>query len=256
MRRTLNVLRYFATGFLVLPLRFAPADTQTETMQLGGPREVVANIIEAAGVYAVAVSFYAVNCFDSTENKLINCSKALQYALVALGKKAGFVAGEEYSVDRLECIGADQSNDLFIASFKIPISGIKFVNSSHLAQGNEVGTHTASPHKANLSGELFSRYADYSQSIREVGVLVEEDFQTDARDLALDELATGEEEAGRDAARTYDRLRAEIAKDKLLLQYEVRQLSEEILLQQKATSTELNRIRSRHEQLIRQMLGH
>ena len=103
--------------------------------------------------------------------------------------------------------------------------------------------------------ELLSRSADYSHSIREIRVLVVGDLQAAARNMTNQELARSVELAIHDAASAYDELLADIAKDKLLLQFEVDQLREEILVQQQAISIELNRIRSAHEQFTRQMLG-
>lgn len=250
-----NARRLFIAVILVATPLLAFAVSQSETIKLGGPREAAAIITATTSEYTVVVSFLAVSAFDPSKNMALNRSKADQYVLVALGRKAGIPSGEEFSAEGLVCVESGQSNKLYAATYKIPVAGIKREGSPILKQGEGVAPSAAAPIKVESKSQLLSRSADYSHSIKEIGALVEGDFRSAARDLTIQELATGVEEAKQEAARTYDELLTEIAQDKLLLQLEAKELREEILSQQKQISADLETIRSRHEQLARQMLG-
>lgn len=240
--------------FAATPL-LAFADSQSETINIGGPRVATAIITATTGEYTAVVSFLAVSAFDPSKNTALNRSKADRYVLIALGRKAGIPSGEEFSAEGLECIEFGQSNKLYAATYKIPVAGIKRAQSPIQKREECVALPTSAPIKVESKSQLLSRSADYSHSIQEIGLLVEGDFRAAARDLPIQELAVGVEEAKQEAACIYDELLSEIAQDKLLLQLEAKELREEIFSQQKQISADLETIRSRHEQLARQMLG-
>jgi len=244
------------TCLLMIPALACLAGAERETVKIGGARSAVAVIAVTADFYSVEVSFIPVSTFDGSKNKVLNASKAARYALVAVSKKTGIPDGEDFSVVGLQCLNSGQSNNLFHASFLIPIAGIRRQQNGSADVGQKKGPPSSELRTPGVSdNSLLSRSDDYLHSIREIGELVVAALNSTSKDMTVDELDREVAGAIDEVSRNYEELLVEITKDKLLLQLEVRELRQKILEQQKCVLAEINEIRKKHEKFAAQMLG-
>jgi hypothetical protein len=112
---------------LVIACGFACSVLGDTEYKLGGPRKVVARIVETESDFRITVQMAPVRCFDSALNKKVNREKARAFALVALAKRCNAEKARDsrVTVRGGEIIDSRLDKDRFVLTWRVPRNGVE-----------------------------------------------------------------------------------------------------------------------------------
>lgn len=109
---------FLMTGFL-MSQEFEVRAAAGTTMELGGPRQVIASVVPEGDNLEVEVRFLAVHCFDPGTNRKVNQQKAQAYAAMASARHLG-IGGRGLIVRGIKVLENRAVNERWIARFHVP----------------------------------------------------------------------------------------------------------------------------------------
>ena len=186
-----------------------------ETVELGGPRKISAEIIKQGKDWLVVLRMRPVQCFDQAMNRKVQQRLGCDYALLALAKilKTG-------TLTTTSCHCQSMSHENNVVAMQIQIKGVR-KNVVTAQKDIEFSQKTV-----NSSSESLLTYADdWSRTINSVKQTIQEDFKLVFAHVPFDDenmlqLAQLEE----DFRQGCNVLKAKIKEDIQLLQIERNQL--------------------------------
>jgi hypothetical protein len=129
-----------ACGFACSVLGDVGTDHGASTeYKLGGPRKVLARIVETESDFRITVQMAPVRCFDSALNKKLNGEKARTFALVALAKHCGGGKARDsrVTVRGGEIIDSRLEKGRFALTWRVPRNGVERALPTKESQGGE-----------------------------------------------------------------------------------------------------------------------
>jgi hypothetical protein len=156
-----------ALGVATLAVACLAPVTLAETIRMGGPREVVVDVADADGGFAVNVEMRPVACFDQATNARVNRSKACLYGLLGLAKALDIDSGRlstsrSVSGVAVDTVSADANR--YRLRFFVPEAGIGGESQQIGSDGDAEDTDTTSAQPAKRS-QLFTCVTDYETTI-------------------------------------------------------------------------------------------
>ncbi len=115
--------------FVVLvPALSAAADDKARTFDLGGPRQVKAEITAEEEDYVIKVRMRAVRVFDATTNAELNQEKARQYALQALARHLSDKKTVHFTVSGAVVDAARLEKSTYLLTLRVPRRGVTLLS--------------------------------------------------------------------------------------------------------------------------------
>lgn len=156
-----------ALGVATLAVAYLGNVTLAETIRMGGPRDVLVEVADADGGFAVNVEMRPVACFDQATNARVNRSKACLYGLLGLSKALDIDSGRlstsrSVSGVAIDTVSADANR--YRLRFFVPEAGIGGESQQIGSDGNAEITDTTSAQPAKRS-QLFTCVTDYETTI-------------------------------------------------------------------------------------------
>jgi hypothetical protein len=199
--------------FLILSSALRASD-----VEIGGLRKVRATVGSGGAGIICEVSFTPVSCFNAATNQLVNQRKAREYALLAMAKNAGVVAGGISATDLRPISSAVINGDRLTQTFEA--SGIRRLDSfpkdeAPLSPGSGISRSTAAVARSGPS--LLSCMDDMQETLKTLADEFDQKVVESGRALLNDDEVAGLESAAEDA---FGRFESEVKRQSLLLQLE------------------------------------
>ncbi|MBP5641385.1 MAG: hypothetical protein J6X55_18050 [Victivallales bacterium] len=133
-----------------------------ETIELGGPRKVVAELVSQGDVWNVTLRMVPVKCFDQAMNAKVQKQLGCDYALSAL---AQLLHSDALAVAYCRCEGMSEGNG--IVTMKIRIGGVRRKVNTAMSSGKQPALSSLSDGNAAeiRQGSLLSSAEDWSHVI-------------------------------------------------------------------------------------------
>lgn len=213
----------FAVAIFVMSLPLS-GDELPDHIQIGGPRKATAIVTEKDGDLIVTVEMRPVRCFDKATNALINREKSEAYGEIALGRYLRHSAHDDVrtelrgkAVDDAGLVG-----ERFRLTMRVPKNGVSFSAVSSASDRNTISGDSASllPGRSILDAK-----EDYITTTESLARSLSQDILAPPQERSDEQAFLGhiaeKEEAG---SHSFDAIRAEVKKDKLLLSIERKEL--------------------------------
>ena len=156
MTRSLLMVGFFLA---LAPGVSAAADDKVRTIDLGGPRQVKAEIISGEADYVINVRMRAVRVFDATTNDELNQEKARQYALQALARHLSNKKTVRLTVSGAVIDTARLEKGTYLLTLRVPRGGVALLSEE------EKPAENPRIERVTFSSALFRARRDHEDTI-------------------------------------------------------------------------------------------
>lgn len=237
----------------------------TTTIDLGGTRKVVVDILEDEEKLDLKIEMNAVQSFDQAMNEVVNREKALSYAKFGIWKYRSPNSNKGVlTLKGLEVYSSGSDGSRYYLQVRIPLSGVEIdVNSNDPSKTSSTthGLERPNPREsvANVfvwkSKSLFTAKNDLIETCE----VLRQSFQSQIPEMPKDlDFESGNEFLSRTTkleegvVETFNRFRSEIHESKLLLFTEVKEVLDYVTTTEKQLFDVLRQVDSNIIKLVRE----
>lgn len=201
----------------------------TATVDLGGLRQVKANLTISESDYLIKLRMLAVQCFDPTTNATLNREKGRQLALQALARYLSDRPAAQLTVSGARVENTSGDGKVYSLTLRVPRRGVVLVQEGTKPPEKPVPNDKASD-QVVFSSSLFTARRDYLNTLEQLAINCLADLQRVERAVGkakktepafFQNIAELEERA----LANLDRFAAAVKDERLLLTVEKEELS-------------------------------
>jgi hypothetical protein len=223
-----------------------PAFVRAEEFNFKQPRDARILVNGNSLPWLVEVDFISINCFDTEKNLLLNRSKSDYYVKLALMQKLGLGSGDSLQIEGKKRISENVGRNRYYAKFEIPKP--PFAVKSGASSNDSLSSGDASKENGKAfsdRSDLISRKEDVLETINSLDKISRMQFpiapnkgaSNEETEIFLNSIADFEE----NCERSYQSLKNEIEKDKLLLSNERKEVLNKMQNDQKHLLNDLSK---------------
>lgn len=242
--RVLHLMSIKPHWFLLLI--FLHVVVKAEEFKFKQPRDARVLINGTSLPWLVEVDFISINCFDAEKNLLLNRSKSDFYVKLALMQKLGLGSGETLQIEGKKRISENVGRNRYYAKFEIPKP--PFAVKSGASSNDSLSSGDASKENGKAfsdRSDLISRKEDILETINSLDKISRMQFpiapnkgaSNEETEIFLNSIADFEEIC----ERSYQSLKNEIERDKLLLSNERKEVLNKMQNDQKDLLNDLSK---------------
>jgi len=150
----------------LVPGLSAAADDKARTIDLGGPRQVKAEVATAEGDYVIKVRMRAVRVFDAATNAELNQEKARQYALQALARHLSDKKTVYLTVSGAVVDAAKLEKSTYLLTLRVPRRGVV------LHSEDDKPAENPRTERVTFSSALFRARRDHEDTIERLATVL------------------------------------------------------------------------------------
>jgi hypothetical protein len=208
-------------------------------IDLGGMRNVTADVTVSGDDYLVTVRMTAVRTFDPSTNARINRQKARGFALQALGKHLAARAAKTVAMSVSGAVVDDSGADgkAYRMILRVPEDGVKLSGKAKGGPTVDGPRNSKTRERVSVPSDLFSRKQEYIDTAQQLGDILSAEVESTRAEVIKsppsDEFYDAVAEIEERGISGFEQLAAESQADKLLLRIEMEEVEKAIELEKK-----------------------